>query len=61
MAQDYGGAYGMVVPSADDKFDNNLGPTLEKRARDKPLSILQLNHADRAVLRIAGKYILFSV
>ena len=61
MAQDFGGAYGLFVSSVDEKFDNNLGSSLEKRARDKPLSILQLNHADRAVLRIAGKYTLFSV
>ena len=61
MAQDHGGAYGLFVSPADEKFDNNLGSALEKRARDKPLSILQLNHADRAVLRIAGKYILLSV
>jgi len=30
--------------------------SLSEWAKDKPLSILQLDPADRAVLRIAGKY-----
>lgn len=30
--------------------------SLQEWAKDKPLSILQLDPADRAVLRIAGKY-----
>lgn len=50
MAYDYG-AYG----SADDELDYHFGLTLEEWARDKPLSILQLDPADRAVLRIAGE------
>ncbi len=55
MAYDYGGAYGVVV--ADDELDYHFGLTLEEWARDKPLSILQLDPADRAVLRIAGKHV----
>lgn len=31
--------------------------SLSEWAKDKPLSILQLDPADRAVLRIAGKYL----
>lgn len=57
MAYDYGGAYGVVVSSADDELDYHFGLTLEEWARDKPLSILQLDPADRAVLRIAGKHV----
>lgn len=33
--------------------------SLQEWARDKPLSILQLDPADRAVLRIAGNVIFF--
>lgn len=35
--------------------------SLAEWAKDKPLSILQLDPADRAVLRIAGKIILYIV
>jgi len=38
------------------EFDQSL----EEWAKDKPLSILQLDPADRAVLRIAGKYNIMS-
>ena len=62
MAYDYGGgAYGGTGAgvgaslSPDDELDYHFGLTLEEWARDKPLSILQLDPADRAVLRIAGK------
>jgi hypothetical protein len=34
-----------------------LDGSLKEWAKDKPLSILQLDPADRAVLRIAGKLI----
>lgn len=34
-----------------------LDGSLKEWAKDKPLSILQLDPADRAVLRIAGKFI----
>lgn len=34
--------------------------SLDEWAKDKPLSILQLDPADRAVLKIAGKYYIFS-
>lgn len=33
-----------------------LDGSLKEWAKDKPLSILQLDPADRAVLRIAGEY-----
>ena len=33
--------------------------SLEEWAKDKPLSILQLDPADRAVLRVAGKCLIF--
>ena len=33
------------------------GQSLDDWAKDKPLSILQLDPADRAVLRIAGMFI----
>lgn len=33
----------------------DLGPSLAEWAREQPLSILQLDPADRAVLRIAGE------
>lgn len=62
MAYDYGGgAYGGTGAgvgaslSPDDELDYHFGLTLEEWARDKPLSILQLDPADRAVLRIAGR------
>ncbi|OWR40885.1 microtubule-actin cross-linking factor 1 like protein [Danaus plexippus plexippus] len=35
------------------EFENDF--SLKEWAKDKPLSILQLDPADRAVLRIAGK------
>lgn len=55
MAFDYG-AYGRSSSSpTDDELDYHYGLSLEEWARDKPLSILQLDPADRAVLRIAGK------
>nr|CAH0098217.1 unnamed protein product [Daphnia galeata] len=57
MAFDYG-AYGRSNLSAssptDEELDYHYGLSLEEWARDKPLSILQLDPADRAVLRIAG-------
>lgn len=54
MAYDYG-AYGRSSSSpTDDELDYHYGLSLEEWARDKPLSILQLDPADRAVLRIAG-------
>lgn len=57
MAFDYG-AYGRSNLSAssptDQELDYHYGLSLEEWARDKPLSILQLDPADRAVLRIAG-------
>lgn len=37
------------------EFQNDF--SLKEWAKDKPLSILQLDPADRAVLRIAGKSI----
>lgn len=56
MAFDYVGAYGRSSSSpTDDELDYHYGLSLEEWARDKPLSILQLDPADRAVLRIAGK------
>ena len=65
MAYDYSGvgAYGYGVVSASssaaanysDDDDYQSGLSLKEWARDKPLSILQLDPADRAVLRIAGK------
>lgn len=65
MAYDYGGggAYGMACSSSsatDDELDYHFGLTLEEWARDKPLSILQLDPADRAVLRIAGKIVIYN-
>lgn len=36
------------------EFENDF--SLKEWAKDKPLSILQLDPADRAVLRIAGLY-----
>ncbi|KAK4002294.1 hypothetical protein OUZ56_004132 [Daphnia magna] len=55
MAFDYG-AYGRSSSSpTDDELDYHYGLSLEEWARDKPLSILQLDPADRAVLRIAGR------
>ena len=55
MAYDYG-AYGRTsVSPTDEELDYHYGLSLEEWARDKPLSILQLDPADRAVLRIAGK------
>lgn len=64
MAYDYGGgAYGGAGAGAslspDDELDYHFGLTLEEWARDKPLSILQLDPADRAVLRIAGNDLLY--
>ncbi|EFX86425.1 hypothetical protein DAPPUDRAFT_97928 [Daphnia pulex] len=57
MAFDYG-AYGRSNLSAssptDQELDYHYGLSLEEWARDKPLSILQLDPADRAVLRIAA-------
>lgn len=55
MAYEYG-AYSAVgsTHSLTDESDYPFGLTLEEWARDKPLSILQLDPADRAVLRIAG-------
>ena len=60
MAYEYGGGGGAgggsglsLLPSMDEA-DYPFGLTLEEWARDKPLSILQLDPADRAVLRIAG-------
>lgn len=37
------------------KMDFDSDQSLKEWAKDKPLSILQLDPADRAVLRIAGK------
>ncbi|XP_045033710.1 dystonin isoform X35 [Daphnia magna] len=55
MAFDYG-AYGRSSSSpTDDELDYHYGLSLEEWARDKPLSILQLDPADRAVLRIADE------
>ncbi|XP_046442954.1 microtubule-actin cross-linking factor 1-like isoform X9 [Daphnia pulex] len=58
MAFDYG-AYGRSNLSAssptDQELDYHYGLSLEEWARDKPLSILQLDPADRAVLRIADE------
>lgn len=34
--------------------------SLNEWAKDKPLSILQLDPADRAVLKIAGEYLQFN-
>ncbi|XP_059350790.1 microtubule-actin cross-linking factor 1, isoforms 1/2/3/4/5-like isoform X2 [Daphnia carinata] len=56
MAFDYVGAYGRSSSSpTDDELDYHYGLSLEEWARDKPLSILQLDPADRAVLRIADE------
>lgn len=38
-----------------------LDGSLKEWAKDKPLSILQLDPADRAVLRIAGEYLIVSI
>lgn len=38
------------------KMDFDSDQSLKEWAKDKPLSILQLDPADRAVLRIAGKF-----
>ena len=38
-------------------MDFELDSTLEEWAKDKPISILQLDPVDRAVLRIAGQNI----
>lgn len=40
------------------KMDFDSDQSLKEWAKDKPLSILQLDPADRAVLRIAGKILL---
>lgn len=37
------------------KMDFDADQSLKEWAKDKPLSILQLDPADRAVLRIAGR------
>ena len=55
MAYEFGGAYGGGGTPSPDETDYHFGLTLEEWARDKPLSILQLDPADRAVLRIAGE------
>jgi len=39
-------------------YKMEFAQTLEEWAKDKPLSILQLDPADRAVLRIAGNFYL---
>ncbi len=49
---------GVIVSSADDNLNYRFGLTREEWTRDKPISILQLNRADRAVLRIAGNFFL---
>ena len=59
MAYEYGAGGGGGCPppdGVDDALDYPYGLTLEEWARDKPLSILQLDPADRAVLRIAGHF-----
>ena len=53
MAYEFGASAG-AAPASPDETDYHFGLTLEEWARDKPLSILQLDPADRAVLRIAG-------
>jgi len=57
MAYEYGAGGSGCLPAdaLDDALDYPYGLTLEEWARDKPLSILQLDPADRAVLRIAGR------
>lgn len=42
-------------------MDFDSDQSLKEWAKDKPLSILQLDPADRAVLRIAGKFRTFKV
>lgn len=42
-------------------MDFDSDQSLKEWAKDKPLSILQLDPADRAVLRIAGNYFEFSL
>lgn len=37
-------------------MDFDKDPTLQEWTREQPLSVLALDSADRAVLRIAGKY-----
>lgn len=43
-----------VLDDINMEFENDF--SLKEWAKDKPLSILQLDPADRAVLRIAGRY-----
>ncbi|EEC01446.1 hypothetical protein IscW_ISCW001083 [Ixodes scapularis] len=45
------GSFGSHAPPG----SMDLGPSLTEWVREQPLSILQLDPADRAVLRIAGK------
>lgn len=62
MREDYArttqGLRGAVAPDryrAGSVMDFELDLSLKEWAKDKPLSILQLDPADRAVLRIAGE------
>ena len=65
MAYDYGAYGAATTPPSPDEMEYPFGLSLEEWARDKPLSILQLDPADRAVLRIAGmsdiRFIFFSL
>ena len=42
-------------------MDFDTDESLKEWAKDKPLSILQLDPADRAVLRIAGKFFFYCI
>lgn len=42
-------------------MDFDKDPTLQEWTREQPLAVLQLDSADRAVLRIAGKYLILIV
>ena len=55
MAYDYGAYGAAATPPSPDEMEYPFGLSLEEWARDKPLSILQLDPADRAVLRIADE------
>lgn len=39
-------------------MDFDKDPTLQEWTREQPLAVLALDSADRAVLRIAGRYVI---
>ena len=55
MAYELGGTCEGATTLSTEESDYHFGLRLKEWLRDKPLSVLQLDPADRAVLRIAGR------